>query len=235
MIGPSQILGERIMAFQDGLTTSEIATIFTEEIAALGGSIPDTFDDGARLFMRAILPEEREVQPRDRVQGGVAIRATKDEVWIHPYVFRQVCQNGAIVAHAVQTRHIDRTDFSYDPDAELASALRESVRECCELEAFENATEAIRSSTQSEVDIALTMMPMLSRMPSEFVAEILGPVIDEFFKSERRSRFDFMNAVTAVARDLSEPELRWQLEKIGGAVPFESRVPALKRSYVLSA
>ncbi len=207
------------MGFQDGLTTSEIATIFAQEISALGGTVPDTFDDGARLFMRAILPDEREVQPGDRVQGGVAIRATQEDVWIHPYVFRQVCQNGAIVAHATQTRYIDRTEFSYDPDTELAHALRESVIECCEPEAFENATEAIRSSTQSGVDLALTIMPTLARLPSEFAAEILGPVIDEFFKSNRRSRFDLMNAVTAVARDTADPEMRWQLEKIGGAVP----------------
>ena len=235
MIGPSQNLGDRIMAFQDGLTTSEIATIFADEIAALGGTVPDTFDDGSRLFMRAILPGELEVAPGDRVQGGVAIRATHDEVWIHPYVFRQVCQNGAIIAHAVQTHHIDRTDFSYDPDAELARELRESVISCCEAEAFENATEAMRASTQSGVDLALTIMPTLARLPSEFAAEILGPVIDEFFKSNRRSRFDLMNAVTAVARDTSDPEMRWQLEKIGGAVPVEVDLPVLKRSYVLTA
>jgi hypothetical protein len=235
MIGPSHILGVRIMAFQDGMTTSEIATIFADEIASLGGSVSDTFDDGSRLFIRAVLPAELEVEPGDRVQGGVAIRATHDEVWIHPYVFRQVCQNGAIIAHAVQTHHIDRTEFSYDPDAELAHALRESVRECCEAEAFENATEAMQLSTQSGVDLALTIMPTLSRLPSEFAAEILGPVIDEFFKSERRSRFDLMNAVTAVARETTDPEVRWELEKIGGAVPFDVPSPVLKRSFVLTA
>jgi hypothetical protein len=223
------------MAFRDGLSTREIATIFAEETAALGGKMADTFDDGARLFARAILAKELEVQPRDRVQGGVAIRATQDEVSIHPYVFRQVCKNGAIIAQSVQTRLIDRTDFTYDPDEELASALRESVRECCEPEVFENTTVAMRSAIHSPVDLALNLMPMLARGPGGLASEIVRHIIDQFFKSEHRSRFDLMNAVTAVARDTTNPETRWRLETIGGAVPFETKAPVFKRSSVLSA
>jgi hypothetical protein len=235
MIGRSQFLGERIMAFQDGLTTGEIATVFADEIAALGGSISDKFDDGARLFIRAVLRQEREVQPRDRVQGGVALRAIQEEVSIHPYVFRQVCQNGAIIAQSVETRLIDRTDFTYDPDAELALAIRDSIRECCEPEVFENVATAMRSAVNSPVDLALNLMPMLSRWPSGFGTEIFGRIVDEFFKTQRSSRFDLMNAVTAVARDTTDPETRWQLETIGGAVPFDAPTPVRKRSGILTA
>jgi hypothetical protein len=32
--------------------------------------------------------------------------------------------------------------------------------------------------------------------------------------------FGFMNAVTAVARDTRDPETRWRLEELGGAVPL---------------
>ena len=80
----------------------------------------------------------------------------------------------------------------------------------------------MRSSIQSPVDLALTLIPMLARLPSGFAAEIVGPIMDEFFKSERRSRYDLMNAVTAVARVTGDPEMRWELEKLGGTVPVES-------------
>ncbi len=91
------------MSFQGGLTTGELATIFADEIAAHAGTVTDKFDDGARLFLRAVLPAEQEVKSRDRVQAGVALRATADDVWVHPYVFRQICSNGAIIAHAIET------------------------------------------------------------------------------------------------------------------------------------
>ena len=237
MTSPSQVLGVRIMSFQGGLLTSEIATIFAEEIAAQGGTVTDTFDDGARLFQRAVLPDEREVQHRDRVQGGVALRATDDDVWIHPYVFRKVCANGAIIARAIQTRHIERSEFvSYDDaEVELAGAVREAIRDCCAPEAFENATEAIRSSIHSPVDMALNLAWMFSRMPEEIRSEFFTRILDQFSKSSNHSRFDWMNAVTATARNVTDPEARWRLEELGGAIPFDTETPVRKRHHVFTA
>jgi hypothetical protein len=235
MIGPSQFLGEQIMAFQDGLTTSEIATIFAQEVAAQGGSVTDRFDDGARLFLRAVLPDETEVQKRDRVQGGVALRATEDDVWIHPYVFRQVCSNGAIIARATQTRHIERSDFSFDAESELAGALREGIEDCCSPEAFENAAEAMRSSVHSPVDMALTMVPMLSRLPESIRAHALESILHQFISGSNHSRFALMNVVTAVGRDATDPEARWRLEELGGAIAFDAENPVLERLRVLTA
>ena len=85
------------MSFQGGLLTSEIATIFAEEVAAQGGSVTDRFDDGARLFLRAVLPDETEVQKRDRVQGGVALRATEE-----------TAQTGEVVQKTAQTAEAAR-------------------------------------------------------------------------------------------------------------------------------
>jgi hypothetical protein len=227
-------LGVRTMSFQGGLTTDEIATIFADEIGAQGGIITDKFDDGSRLFLRAVLRAEQEVMHRDRVQGGVALRATEDDVWVHPYVFRQVCSNGAIIARSTQSRHIEHADFSGTSEAELAGALREAIEDCCAPEAFENAAEAMRSSVHSPVDMALTMAPMLSRMPATIRGHVLDSILRQFGRGSDRSRFAIMNVVTAVARDTPDPELRWRLEEIGGAIPFENDAPVLERSRVLT-
>ena len=58
------------MRSSDWLTTDQVSTIFAEEISARGGTVHDTFDDGAALFARSILPQLAEVPPGDRVQGG---------------------------------------------------------------------------------------------------------------------------------------------------------------------
>jgi len=73
-----------------GLTTTQISAVFGEEIAARGGQVRDAFDDGLRLFARAVLPQMDEVRPGDQVQGGVAIKACEEEVCLYPYIFRQV-------------------------------------------------------------------------------------------------------------------------------------------------
>src|SRR4051794_23479191 len=94
------------MMRQDWLTTGEIGDIFAEEIAAAGGSVSETFAEGTCLFARSVLPGTRDVRAGDSVQGGVALRAAEEDIWVHPYIFRQVCRNGAIRAHAIQTRHL---------------------------------------------------------------------------------------------------------------------------------
>ena len=225
----SQDLGEHVLVFQKGLTTREVATIFAREIAAAGGKVTDTFDDGRRLFMRAILPAEREVQKRDRLQGGVAIRATPEKIDIHPYVFRQVCQNGAIIAHAIESRHFELADSQFDPEAELGDVLEEAVKVCSSPQAFQAAAAAIHLSVQSPVDFALTLLPMLTDVPAALAVEPLTSISDRYSKSRDKSRFGLMNVVTAVARDTSDPEVRWCLEKIGGAISAEARVPAKRR------
>jgi hypothetical protein len=202
------------MAFQDWLTTDEISTIFDDELVAAGGHVTDRVDDGTRLFLRSTLPGEREVQAGDLVQGGVALRATEDEISVHPYVFRQVCRNGAIMAQATQTRRIERVDFS----ADLDYTLRETIQACCAPDAFRFSVDSMRSSLEAEVNIALMMMPMLARLPSHASTEILKRFARGFAEGRDRSRFGFMNAVTSTARDTRDPEVRWRLEEFGGMV-----------------
>jgi hypothetical protein len=207
------------MAFPESLTTGEIGEVFSEEVTAAGGKVSDTFDDGKRLFMRAILGAECDVKAGDRVHGGVAIRATEEDIWVHPYVFRQVCKNGAIIARAIETRHIERADFESDPDESLVGVLRDAIRACCTEEAFETAVDGMRSAMESKVDLALALAPMLSRLPAGYASEIIASITDRFSRGQDKSRFGLMNAVTSVARDRRDPELRWQLETIGGSIP----------------
>src|SRR5258708_11044459 len=130
----------------DRFRTESIFSIFSEEIASLGGSVKDTYNDGDRLFTRSILPEIREVRPRDFMQSGVALRADSEEAWVHPYLFRQVCANGAIMAHAIESRRI--AIGTRDPEF-AASSIRETIRACAAIEVFENAPTEIGSPENS--------------------------------------------------------------------------------------
>src|ERR1700687_3265270 len=137
-------------------TTDEIKTLFAEEIAAAGGVVSDTFDDRRRLFTRSVLPRLREVATGDKVQGGVALMATEGEVSVHPYVYRLVCKNGAIVARAIQTRQIEGCDFVTPEEA--IGAVREAIRECCADDAFSAAAEQMRSAREAQADLALSLL-----------------------------------------------------------------------------
>jgi hypothetical protein len=207
------------MSSNKGLTTTQIQAVFAEEIGAVGGTVSDTFNDGSRLFSRSILPQLGEVRPGDAVQGGVALKATEQDIWVHPYIFRLVCTNGAVMAHAIQTRHIATMEMR-TPE-EVGLALREALRACSAREAFASASEEMRSAAEAQVDIALNLMPLLSHLSSspDVTNEILMNIMDQFFESDDTTLFGLMNAVTSVARDTPDPDLRWRLEEFGGGIP----------------
>src|SRR5262249_20876152 len=90
----------------DRFMTQEILEAFTAEISARQGKVTETFHQTGQLFARAVLPQTEEIRARDKVQSGVALRATDTAAWVYPYVFRLVCKNGAIIAHAEEGREI---------------------------------------------------------------------------------------------------------------------------------
>ena len=210
------------MSRTDSMTTG-IRAIFAEEVAAAGGTVSDTFDDGARLFTRSLLPDVREVRPKDTVQKGVALKAAGQDVWVHPYVFRLVCTNGAIMAHAIQTRHV--TDLDRLTPEQADRAVREALRACCADDAFSSAAEAMRSAQEVEADFALNLMPLLSRLPKHTASDVFRSIMGQFFQERDSSGYGLMNAVTAVARDTPDPDLRWRLEAFGGGIPASLTPP----------
>lgn len=198
------------------LTTSEIGDLFTEEIKLQSGQVTDTFNDGLRLFTRSVLPQLDEVRPKDSVQNGVALKATPAEICVYPYVFREVCRNGAIMAHSQQGQ---RLVFSDDETSEdTASAIREAIGACCRDEVFATSVKEIRSSVGTDVDLALTLLPHISQLSQGPSKHIIAVMLERFFGDGDSSRFGLMNAVTSVARDTTDPEDRWRMEELGGGI-----------------
>jgi hypothetical protein len=205
------------------LSTQEIHTHFLEEVSDAGGVGSDTFDDGQWLFCRSILPWVADVRPHDEMKGGVALRAVECEIAVHPYLFRTVCENGAILAHAIETRRVENSDFRLRE--EVTEELREAVRTCCAEEAFTDAAQQVWLTVHRDVDRALALLPFLSRLPSQAGAEILRQIVARFSEDRERSQFALANAVTSVARDTRDPELRWRLEEFGGGL-LSGRTPS---------
>jgi hypothetical protein len=204
------------MLSHSSLTTAQVLAAFTDEVAARGGRVTDTFHDGRRLFARSVLPGVEDVRPGDGVQGGVAVKATGDGVWVYPYVFRLVCRNGAVAAQTIASRYLGDLP-QLEPDVALES-VRDGVAACCAPEAFLDTVRKMRTACEERVDLALNLLPLLSRLPGGANAELLAQILDRFFQDGDRSRFGLANAVTAVARDTRDPDVRWNLEELGGAV-----------------
>ncbi len=207
---------ELLMFGNNGLTTSDVLEAFSDELARLQGTVADVFHEDGRLIARGVVPHLQDVQPDDRLQAGVAMRANDQGVWLHPYVFRLVCRNGAIMAQSARSKEI--AEFYSLASDDAVAELRSAVRVCCEREAFSEAVKNIGASLHSPADLVLTLMPMLSRLPGGATGSFMRQIVERFFGESDKSSFGLMNAITSVARDTTDPEARWNLEELGGAI-----------------
>jgi hypothetical protein len=180
--------------------------------------VTDTFNDGRRLFVRSLLPHVGTARSKDEMQGGLALRATEEELWLHPYMFRQVCRNGAIMAQAIESLHVECLGV-YTLE-EGATMLREAIARCAEQRVFDRSMRGVRSSTTAEVDTLLNLMPHLATLQRN-MGHFLADILERFFGEGDRTRFGLMNAVTSTARDTLDPDDRWRLEELGGGVGAE--------------
>jgi hypothetical protein len=120
------------------------------------------------------------------------------------------------MAQATQTHHIECQQF---PSLEEAGdAVRRAVEACCAAEAFRVSAEQMRSATEMQADLAITLLPHLSHLSAWAGGEVLSTILERFFQDADRSRFALINAVTSVARDTTDPEVRWRLEELGGGI-----------------
>lgn len=206
---------EQDMCDFDSFTTQEILEAFTEEILAREGKVTETFHQPGQLFVRSVLPQMEEIRARDNVQGGVALRVTGTVASVYPYVFRLVCKNGAIMAHAAEGREIPNLDSV--PSFEAVSLVREAVESCCGSNAFATAAEQMRTAAQHPFDAILNMMPFLSRL-SSLSPELGQQILRRFVRDNDRTRYGLMNAVTSLARDTRDHLTRWRLEELGGQI-----------------
>ena len=212
------------------LTTSQVAEIFAEEMAGANGDVREAFHDDSHLFVRGVLRPTIEVAPHDKLQGGVALCATDADIFVHPYVFRIVCTNGAIMATATQTVHISRDNWEdrSDYESELETTIRTAVRSCCMPEAFVVAADQMRSARHGTADMAIMIATFMGSHRVAQWAHMMGEILRRYDRGSDRSSYGLMNAITSVARDTRDPQTKWRLEELGGSVPAMLRQPAGK-------
>lgn len=206
-------------------TTSEIALAFADEISALGGSVSESFDDGSHLFLRAQLSAEREVSPGDALKAGVALRTVGPSVSVHPYIYRRVCSNGAIAAQVTGTRQIRRVEFVTATEfvAGAIDEIRLTVRQCADPAVFAKAASGMQLARNVLAEAMIGALPVLDRVPADHREHIIAMLAREFETTNDGTYYGVMNAITAVARETSDHETKWQLEEFGGSIPALAR------------
>ena len=206
-------------------TSRDLLDAFSDEVATAGGTVSDALDDGRRLIARAVFPINAEIRIGDQVNAGVAIRAMSNEIVVHPYTLRQVCTNGAIAVEALESQHFERIHaetvwtVSYEASMTLAK-VRDAVRACARPEAFATIVSDMQLAAATDGQMAIHLLVHSKYFAGDAAAVASQmEIFDRYHSAGDRSAFGVMNAVTSLARETRDPELRWSLEQLGGRVP----------------
>ncbi len=71
----------------------------------------------------------------------------------------------------------------------------------------------------TEVSSDVSTLLLFSSFWRTISADLQDEIVRIFVQADDRSAFGLMNAVTSVARDQDDPQVRWHLEELGGGVP----------------
>ena len=119
-------------------------------------------------------------------------------------------------AQAIESLHVECLG-AYTHD-EGTAMLRDAIATCSEERVFQKSMRRVRSAATTKMDELLHFLPHLKHFRDVGTGRVLDHLLSRYFDERDRTVFGLMNAVTSVARDTHDPELRWNLEELGGGI-----------------
>lgn len=223
-------------------TNAELQDLFLAATRTCGEATIDVLDTGTQLWARAVFERSGEVRPGDKLRSGVAMRTLGDDVYVHPFILREICINGAVRAHATSTRCIARqridastqSAHAYSLDV-LGEELTQAVQGCAAPATFSEGIDEMRAALEADAEAVIDglrfarILASLGNSPkAQLVYRIISRLTRQLAQAGGRDRtaFAFGNALTAAGRDAQLPAARWALEEYGAAVFGASLSPA---------
>lgn len=180
-------------------------------------------------YCRALLPMKEEVRPRDVLHQGAALRMHPRQIEVVPFVFRQVCSNGAIWSHNADAFSLQITAGT--TEGQVVKFVESSTAFAARAETFQSCLAEIRAGITRRIDIGSVVTSLFRSRGSEMDDTALMLVFAEMVNQPAAStRYDAMNIVTAGARTVPDPELKWRMESLAtrllvGAEDEEEALP----------
>jgi hypothetical protein len=142
-------------------------------------------------------------------------------VYVHPYLFRDVCRNGAIAAWATQNTCVQRLEGDVAADAEqtVLADLAVAIEVCADQEHLLESVDRMRAASGASLnDPRNLLLTMLTQTQETKLDRYIALISEQIEREDEPTHYAFMNAITAVARDVQDPDDKWRLEELGGGV-----------------
>ncbi|HHT9126712.1 MAG TPA: hypothetical protein ACFYD6_13000 [Candidatus Brocadiia bacterium] len=124
---------------------------------------------------------------------------------VSPYIFRQICSNGAVAKYTFQTRQVGF--FDSEEFLEVVESCFERAERCGEtLNRYRD--NVLTGNKAKSISQGLAILGITARKP------LLGFLYETFNEEERLNLIDIFNAITAFARGLELQKMRQLQRKV---------------------
>ena len=119
---------------------------------------------------------------------------------------------------------------------DIEEFVRDSTVVAASAESFQSCLQEIRAGRNTPADHLLSIVASIRSAARELDRMLLDLVLAAIARSEEpETRYDAMNVVTAAARDVPDPELKWKLEALATRLLIRSVRDARERTGFLVA
>lgn len=196
------------------------------------GQIIDSSISQGTEYHYAIFPFTARIQKHDLLSAGISLQASPKRSKLSTFYLREISQNGFIRPRGIfqqtfqsyQLEHFVIELFS-QIDLLKFQHLKESAGKFIEAKSGSNPlTLRIIARWVDDIIERSDTLQVLSHYMAEEDQRGLNP-LGIFGKRVRYAkivdRFDAANAVSALARDMSNPQKRWALQELAGRILWE--------------
>ena len=188
-------------------------SIITDLLKTQHASLITKTDHSSGRYIRAILPPMFEARPNDKINYGIAFKIHPDKkIELGPYLYRIVCENGVIVSHERLNQELDIEDML---EFEIGPRILDAMEKCCTPITFETLHKYVMAATFQTGNLRHIFHRLSNFTQWSQRTSLYNHIVQRLDAVEQPSRYDLMNAITSLARDTFDQEMKWNLQKLG--------------------
>lgn len=212
----------------DDVFVNKVESIITDMLKRLGASRLQKENSPRATFIRALLPRQFAPAPGDQFQHGIAFAIWADKgIEVCPYVIRHVCANGMVISHTFLAAHV--VDAKKIPEYDLSAKLMDAMIACGAKQLRDKIEKTVISSLEQPGNLRQVFHRLSSFTQWQQRTTLLNQIVKRLDPWDRTSLYNIMNAITSLARDSEDADLKWNLEKLGWEVLLGSQPTKVAR------
>lgn len=185
------------------------------------------------LYVKAVTPKlQGEIRPGDVIQGGVILKNSEvgaSRFTVQPFVLRLKCSNGLVVEQGYSRVHLgsrkEEGEFRFSSQTiglenkAIWSAVSDVIRNTFDPAEFDRVVQMLKGNAETEIKAPIQAVDNVI-IETGISDEQKQAILENLIADKDHTQWGMVNAITATARGIKDPDLQVELETKAGEIAF---------------